>query len=158
LDNLAEMKSIIRSTVLLAAILATYSANGFDYQKSIQAIAIDIESLKEDYPQLKDFSVAEHLRANRHEISYSYHTHKSTGQGGWTSGVPNPDEDGIWFYIDFHDPESASQIHTQPAIGIPYCVGNMRLSFLSLEGTKTKSVQGPIWHVLKKYGATECNR
>src|SRR5881296_3429102 len=131
-----EMKTIFQSTVFLAAaILSTCSAGGFDYKRSIEGIARDIAGLKESYPQLKDFSVAEHLHTDRHEIWYSYHTHKPVGRGGWTSGVPNPDEDGIWFYIDFHDPRSAAQIHTQPAVASQYCVGDMRLSFLSLEGT-----------------------
>ena len=125
-----EMKTIFQSTVFLAAaILSTCSAGDFDYKRSIEGIARDIAGLKESYPQLKDFSVAEHLHTDRHEIWYSYHTHKPVGRGGWTSGVPNPDEDGIWFYIDFHDPRSAAHIHTQPAVASQYCVGNMRLSF-----------------------------
>lgn len=154
-----KMRKIFQSTVFLAAaVLSTCSAGAFDYKRSIGGIASDIAGPKESYPQLKDFSVAEHLQADRHEIQYSYHTHKPAGRGGWTSGVPNPDEDGIWFYIDFHDPRSAAQIHTQPAVASPYCVGNMRLSFLILEGAKTRSVEGAIWDILKKHGAAECDR
>jgi hypothetical protein len=151
------MKKIFQATVfLVAALLSTCSNGGFDYRRSIEGIAHDIAGLKHNHPQLKEFSVAEHLKTDRYQISYGYHTHKSTGRGGWTSGVPNPDEDGIWFYIDFHSPGSTLQIHTQPA-AIPYCVGAMRLSFLSLEGTKTESAEGAIWNILKKHGATRCD-
>lgn len=144
------------AVLLAAAVWSTCSAAGIDYRRSIEGIARDISGLKERYPQLKEFSVAEHLRADRYQISYGYRTHKAQGRGGWTSGVPNPDEDGIWFYIDFHDPASTAQIHTQPATTVPYCVGDMRLSFLSLEGAKTQSTQGAIWQILKKHGAAEC--
>ena len=139
------MKKIFQATVfLVAALLSTCSNGGFDYRRSIEGIAHDIAGLKHSHPQLKEFSVAEHLKTDRYQISYGYHTHKSTGRSGWTSGVPNPDEDGI---------RSPLQIHTQPA-AIPYCVGAMRLSFLSLEGTKTESAEGAIWNILKKHGAT----
>lgn len=152
------MKEIFQATVFLVAVLlSARSSGGFDYRHAIEGIAHDIAGLKDSHPQLKDFSVAEHLKADKHQISYGYNTHKSIGRGGWTSGVPNPDEDGIWFYIDFHSPGSTLQIHTQPA-AIPYCVGAMRLSFLSLEGTKTKSVEGAIWNILKKHGATGCDQ
>jgi hypothetical protein len=142
---------------LIAALLSLGSGSAFDYRRSIEGIAHDIERLKDSYPQLKDFSVAENLKADKHRISYGYHTHKPTGRGGWTPSVPNPDEDGMWFYIDFHDRASTLQIHTQP-VAVPYCVGAMRLSFLSLEGTKTKSVEGAIWNILKKHGATRCDQ
>ena len=122
----------------------------------MERIARDIADLKTNYPQLADFSVAEHLKADKHQISYGYHTHRPTGRGGWTSAVPNPDEDGIWFYIDLHSPESTLQIHTQPT-ATPYCVGAMRLSFLSLEGARTKSVEGAIWNILERHGATRCD-
>ena len=142
------MKETSQVTVFLVAVLLSVSSSGdFDYRRAIEGIADDIAGLKDSHPQLKDFSVTQHLKADKHQISY--------GRGGWTSGVPNPDEDGIWFYIDFHNPGSTLQNHTQPA-AIPYCVGAMRLSFLSLEGRKTKSVEGAIWNILKKHGATRC--
>jgi hypothetical protein len=34
----------------------------------------------------------------------------------------------------------------------------MRLSFLSLEGAKTRSAEGAIWEILKKHGATRCDK
>lgn len=134
------------------------SRDHFDYRRLIAVIAGDIEGLKETYPQLEDFAVAKHLRADRHEIWYSYHTHEPSRHGGWTSGVPNPDADGIWFHIDFHDPDSNSQLHTQPVTVAPHCMGNMRVFFLSLEGAKTKSINGAIWGILKKHGARACDQ
>src|SRR5262245_52945003 len=80
----------------------------------LKAIAMDIEKLKTDFPQLRDFSAATHLHAEPPSISYAFHTHAPERAGGWTSGVPNPDADGIWFYIDLHNPSSRLQIHTQP--------------------------------------------
>jgi hypothetical protein len=152
------MKKIFPPTVFLVAALLSAGSNGdFDYTLSIEGIAHDIAGLKDTYPQLKEFSVAQHLKADKNQISYGYHTHKSAGRGGWTSAVPNPDDDGIWFYIDFHDPGSTRQIHAQP-VAIPYCVGAMRLSFLCLEGAKTKRAEGAIWEILKKHGATRCDQ
>jgi len=152
------MKTLVQPMVfLIAALLSAGSGSAFDYKRAIEEIADDIERLKGSYPQLKDFSVAENLKADKHQISYGYHTHKPMGRGGWASSVPNPDEDGMWFYIDLHDRASTLQIHTQP-VAVPYCVGAMRLSFLSLEGTKTKSVEGAIWNILKKHGATRCDQ
>ena len=155
---LDRMRAIVKPTVFLVATLFPACSNrGLDYRRSIERIAHDIAGLNDSHPQLRDFSVAEHLKADKLQISYGYHTHKPTGRGGWTSSVPNPDEDGIWFYIDFHSPGSTLQIHTQPA-AIPYCVGAMRLSFLSLEGAKTRSAEGAIWEILKKHGATRCDK
>jgi len=128
-----------------------------DYRGLTAAIAADIADLRESYPQLADFSVARHLQADRYEISYSYHTHDAPKRGGWTSGVPNPDADGIWFHIDFHDPDSRTELHTQPVVA-PYCLGNMRVLFLSLEGKQTKSVTGAIWGILQRHGIKECDQ
>jgi hypothetical protein len=151
------LKRIIQSAVLLTATLSSACfAGSFDYTRAIEGIARDIADLKGSYPQLKEFSVSENLKADEHKISYGYHTHKPANRGGWTSGVPNPDEDGIWFYIDFHSPSSSAQIHAQP-MTLPYCIGDMRLSLLSLEGAKTKPVAGVIWQILKRHGATECD-
>lgn len=125
---------------------------------TLSLIAVDIEGLKEKYPQLKDFSAKGNQDAKSLSISYAYRTHKATHPGGWTSGVPNPDEDGIWFYLDFHDPTSNSQIHTQPITGVSQCLGEMRVSFLLLDGSKTTSVNAAIWQVLRKYGVIECRK
>jgi hypothetical protein len=148
------------SILLLVGTLVS-SAHGMASASSPDAgtlalIAGEIEDLKEKYPQLKEFAREKNVNVNALAISYSYHTHRAKHAGGWTAGVPNPDEDGIWLYIDFHDPASLSQIHTQPASLSPQCLGNMRVSFLILEGPRTTPVSGAIWQALKKYGVAEC--
>src|SRR3989344_3221744 len=85
-----------------------------NYSEVIKQIGIEISALGKEFPQLKDFSPDKHVQLKDLKICYDYKTHKATHAGGWTAGVPNPDDDGIWFYIDFHDPQSTAQIHTQP--------------------------------------------
>lgn len=123
---------------------------------TLASIAHDIEGLKKKYPQLEEFSSQGNLDSAALTISYAYRTHQAKRSGGWTAGVPNPDEDGIWFYLEFHDPASVSQIHTQPVTIARQCLGDKAVAFLILEGTKTKSVNGAIWHVLRKHGVAEC--
>ena len=124
-------------------------------QQFIDAVSQDIMKLKKEYPQLSDFSPAKHTESEKQKVSYGYRTHRAEHAGGWTSGVPNPDPDGIWFHIDVHDPKSTDQIHTQPMTA-PVCFGKDKVSFLILEGTGTKSVSGEIWKILEKHGAKQC--
>jgi hypothetical protein len=123
-----------------------------DYLNELEAIAQDIAALKLEFPQLSEFSVANSIGTDRLSITYAYHTHPARHQGGWTSGVPNPDDDGIWFYIDFHDANSTAQIHTQPMYPALH-LGDKLIEFLSLEGAGTKSVAGRITAILKAHGA-----
>ena len=123
--------------------------------QALAAIARDIEGLKATYPQLAGFSLA-NVDAATLTISYAHRTHKATHAGGWTSGVPNPDDDGVWFHIDLHDADSTAQIHTQPMTGTPRCLGDKRVGFLILEGAKTTSVNGALWEVFRKAGVVEC--
>src|SRR5882724_6746300 len=122
----------------------------------IQAIGGDIAKLKDKFPQLGQFSVARHVYSDRLTIDYGYHTHRVQHHGGWTAGVPNPDDDGVWFFIDFHAPDSTAQIHTQPAQPFQSCFGDKRLAFLILEGKNTKSVNGALWKILTKHGVKPC--
>ncbi|MGC4123258.1 MAG: hypothetical protein QM765_53565 [Myxococcales bacterium] len=123
--------------------------------KALQAIAAGIERLKKDYPQLEEFQAAKQLLPGTLAIDYAYKTHAPEHSGGWTSGVPNPDPDGLWFYVDVHDPDSTRQIHTQP-VTAPLCLGKKRVTFLILEGAKTKSAAAAIGAVLQKSGVTDC--
>jgi len=132
-------------------------AHAQDRFSILRAIAMDIEKLKTSFPQLRDFSAATHLHAEPPSISYAFHTHAPERTGGWTSGVPNPDPDGIWFYIDLHDPSSKLQVHTQP-VTASLCLGKSRVSFLLLEGPDTLSLYGPISSALAKQGVRECAR
>ena len=122
-----------------------------DYPKVIRAVAGEIEKLKVDFPQLKDFSPKQHARPEELLISYAFHTHRPQGRAGWTSGVPNPDDDGLWFYLDFHDAGSMAQIHTQPVVP-KGTLGKKTVLLLILEGTETKPVAGSIRHILMKNG------
>jgi hypothetical protein len=72
------------------------------------------------------------------------------------NGVPNPD-DGVWFFIDFHTPDSAAQIDTQPSQPpIRSCFGDKRLTFLIWEGKNTKSIGSTLWKILGRHGVKHC--
>ncbi|HKE57802.1 MAG TPA: hypothetical protein VKB46_13910 [Pyrinomonadaceae bacterium] len=123
--------------------------------KIITAIGQDIANLKAQFPQLRKFSVSKNVRSERLIIDYDYHTHRSQIRGGWRAQVPEPDDDGVWFYIDFHDPASGSQIDTQP--GDPQdCFEDKKVQFLILQGDKTRRVSGEIWKILEQHGVKKC--
>jgi hypothetical protein len=122
------------------------------YEAAIAAIAADIERLRVDYPQLSAFRAGEHCDPRRLVIEYSHRTHRAQHRGGWTSGVPNPDADGLWFYIDFHAPDSQAQIHTQPVVReLRY--RDKRVMVLILEGARTRSIAGRLQQILRAHGA-----
>lgn len=142
--------------LLLPLILVPWETSLADmlkYQKFIQKVSKEISELKDTYPQIKEFSIDKHVDIKNLRIDYSYHTHESERSGGWTSGVPNPDPDGIWFYIDLHDQDSTAQIHTQPVTGLSLRVSEKLICFLILEGMTTKSVGSKILSILKRNGA-----
>jgi hypothetical protein len=144
-------------SLMLALCAAVSPAHAEDRLGVLRAIAVDIENLKSEFPQLREFSVTSNLHAEPPGISYAFHTHAPDRTGGWSSGVPNPDPDGIWFHIDIHDSDSKLQLHTQPMMAA-ICLGGSRISFLMLEGRYTRSLNGPILAVLRKHGARECDR
>jgi hypothetical protein len=119
--------------------------------ETILAIAHEIDALKPACPHLADFDLQKHVHGA--EIDYAYHTHRADAsqRGGWTKGVPNPDADGVWIYIDIHDPASQAQIHTQPAVPM-LRVGNDLLMMLILEGERVPPCAGRIWAILSRYG------
>ncbi len=155
------MKGKIEVQIILIVVLILFwigQAIGQDYAKIMTSIAQDIENLGDSYPQLDSFSVKENLHVDELSIVYAYHTHEPARTGGWSSGVPSPDDDGISLFIDFHDTASTAQIHTQPMTIVPCCFGDKRISFLLLEGKDTKSVNVPIWKILRKHGVKECDK
>ena len=121
-----------------------------DYRKSLQEIARQIQALGSEYPQLADFSKTGLVDLDRLVIEYQFHTHAPQRTGGWTSGVPNPDEDGIWFHIDIHDPDSQAQIHTQPVVRTAITLGKKVALLLMLEGRKNKPAEGRIWEIVER--------
>ena len=154
------LKQIMKYFPLFLLACLTYShaeagmADTLFYQAFINNVAGDIVALKTDYPQLVEFSLKHHVDIENLRISYDYHTHASAHPGGWTSGVPAPDVDGIWFYIDVHDHGSTAQIHTQPITGNTLKIDDKIICFLILEGAETRSVVGEIEAILQRHGAT----
>ena len=142
-------------TVLLS-IGSTNAQQNPDYPKVLRAIANDIAALRGQFPQLKDFSSESTINPENMAIDYAYHTHRARHRGGWSSGVPNPDPDGVWFYINFHSPDSIAQIDTQPTTLHWHCLGEKRVTFLILEGEKSKPLAGEIWSILQKRGVKPC--
>lgn len=120
----------------------------------LRAIARDLEALRGDFPQLADFSAEAAFDAGRLTISYQFRTHAPAKRGGWTAGVPNPDDDGVWFHIDFHDPVSSAQLHTQPVVPERW-FRDQRVTLLLLEGGKTRSLAPAITEILRRHGVTD---
>lgn len=144
--------------VLLALLLVGFANMALADDLKIQfleAVARDIEGFKGEYPQLEAFSASKQVDQEGLALSYDFRTHPSTHRGGWTAGVPNPDPDGLWFYIDIHSPDSTAQIHTQPVVPM-LCLGTDRVMLLILEGAETKTVGGELWKLLEKHGAKPC--
>jgi hypothetical protein len=98
-------------------------------------------------------SIDKHADLERLKIDFSYHTYEPERSGGWTSGVPNPHPDGVWFYIDLHDKDSTVQIHTQPISGTSLTFGNKNICFLILEGSETDSISGEMILIFVRNGA-----
>lgn len=153
----SKMRWLIASILLIQNLIFNGSVMAVepDYSKIIKAIAQDIAALKIEFKQLRMFSPAQDADLERLTISYSYRTHQPRHRPGWAGSVPNPNADGVWFYIDFHDRNSMAQIHTQP-VTIPLCYGDKRVSFLILEGKKTRSVGERIGAILEKHGVKQC--
>jgi hypothetical protein len=119
--------------------------------EAIQAIAQELEALRGQYPQLAGFTARTSCDPARLAITYAHHTHAPAQRGGWTAGVPSPDDDGVWLYLDFHDPASSAQLHTQPVV--PHLHrGAMRVLLLLREGSRTKSLHGALLGILARHG------
>ena len=156
LTLIIKKPTIILVSVILCLLIGDRGmATEINYAKILQGIAHRITSHKKDFPQLKEFSPPKNTNPQNLSIEYAYHTHPARHRGGWTSGVPNPDDDGIWFYIDFHDSDSTAQIHTQPVVR-KMCIGKKIAFLLILEGKNTKPLQDTIWEILEEYGAKPC--
>jgi hypothetical protein len=119
-----------------------------DYAKALRKIDDGIKALSRDYPQLADYPKTRNLSVEGLVISYEFHTHQPKRRPGWAGAVPNPDDDGIWFHIDLHDPDSTAQIHTQPVVTTQIELGKKLAFLLLLEGGKTKPVADRIWDII----------
>jgi len=125
-------------------------AAGDEHRQALRAIAGEIEILKMEYPQLAEFYAAKYINLEQCYIEYSYHTHPAANKGGWAGKVPNPNDDGIWFFIDFHDPASDRQIHRQPLVSTVALAGDQVAFMLMLEGRATRKIEGKIWSIIKQ--------
>jgi len=124
-----------------------------DYAATCRAIADDIERIRGGYAQFVEFR-ASAARQSDCTMSYAFHTHKPTSRGGWSSAVPQPDPDGIWFYLGVYDPngpDAMSQINTQPMVP-NWWIGDRRVMFLILEGERTKLAADAILAILHRHG------
>jgi len=120
-------------------------------QQAILGIAADIEQLRAKFPQLQDFSVHTHCNVERLSVDYAYKTHRAEKPVGWVGGVPNPDAQGVWFTIDFHDPDSTAQIHTQPVTERLW-FQDLKVTFLILQGSDTNPIHTHLAEILRKHG------
>ena len=117
------------------------------------AIAADLETLRPQFPALVEYR-ADTAQQRPCWISYGWHTHRSTSTGGWTAGVPNPDRDGVWFYIGIYDPkgpEASAQINTQPMTP-NWWIGDRKVMYLVLAGDGVHGLEERVMAVLTKHG------
>ncbi|HOX47117.1 MAG TPA: hypothetical protein PK668_26220 [Myxococcota bacterium] len=150
-----------RTPWLLAALLAWPSAapparadNGQPRACApiLAALAADLEALKGELPKLSAFSADQALQPGRCVLSYAHKTHEPTHRGGWTSGFPAPDRDGLAFHIHLYlRDEEAGQIDTQPVMP-PWRLAGHRVTFLLLEGEEGPSAQARIYQLLRLHG------
>ena len=123
--------------------------------KVIAAIGQDIAKLNAKFPQLSEFSVSKNVLSERLIIDYNYHTRWYHTRHGSRALVPEPDDDGVVFYIDFHDPASRSQNDNQP--GDPQdCFEDKEVQFRILQGQKTNPVADEIRKILERHGVKPC--
>ena len=147
----AASTSPVQSFPAQAPAVTPQSDTAENSEQALAQIAADIELLKGRYPQLEDFSAVRDFDRQRLVISFGYRTHRSRHPGGWTSGVPNPDDEGVWFYIDFHDPTSTAQIHTQP-VAQERRYREKRVMLLVLDGKRTEPLTPALHQILHDQG------
>ena len=85
------------ASLTLASCASVARAHAQDRFSILKAVAIDIEKLKTDFPQLREFSAIKHLSAEPPSIGYAFRTHAPERTGGWTSGflIPMSMESGF---------------------------------------------------------------
>lgn len=126
-------------------------AEEMNYSQIITEIGRDLAALVQDHPLFQDFSCTKHVHPRALRIDYAFRTHDDPKKKGWLKGVPNPDPDGIWLYIDFHDPDSQAQLHTQPVVPRA-SIGAKEVLFLLFQGQGTDSLELRIRNILEAHG------
>lgn len=147
-------------TVILTSLTAeahgpreTVVAHAEDHRQALLAIARDIEGLRDRYPQLAGFSATASCDPERLVITYQHRVGPPGGRGGWVAGLPQPEPDGIWLYLDFHDRGSTAQIHTQPVVP-ERRRGDKRVMVLLVEGARARSLAPALEDILRRHGVT----
>lgn len=136
---------------LILVMSSSARAEEMNYAQIITEIGRDLAALAQDHPLLQDFSCTKHVHPESLRIDYAFRTHSTPWKKGWLGGVPNPDPDGIWLYIDFHDPDSKAQIHTQPLV--PRApIGTKEVILLLLQGENTPPLESRIRDILDAHG------
>ena len=146
------MKLVVLATCVAACGGPTAPPASPDAAASCEAIATDIEGLRPRFPALVEYRASTAERRDCY-ISYGWHTHRGSG-AGWAGSVPNPDRDGVWFYIGIYDPagpDAESQINTQPMTP-DRRLGSRKVMFLVLEGEAAPGVGAAILDVLSRHG------
>jgi hypothetical protein len=130
----------------------TAPAAAVSFPATCRAIASDLETLTRQFPQLANYRAVDQEDCH---VSYKHKTHRSTARGGWSAGVPHPDDDGIFLYIGIWDPNGSDmrQIDTQPFTGDRW-IGDRRVTYLILEGKKVTSADAAITKILERHGMT----
>ena len=118
-------------------------------------VASHIAGFRSEFPQLRDFSATQNVLFGKLAIDYAYHASLRRPVGRMGGARAESDDDGVWLYIDFHDPDSAAQIHTQP-VAPAICFGEKRATFLLLEGKQTKPLGERIKAILDARGVRSC--
>ncbi len=122
-------------------------------QQALCAIAEDLERTKADHPQLREFSAREHCDADKLVIAYEHACDPPQGGAGWSGATPAPRAEGIWLHLDFHDPSSTAQIHTQPIV-MPRYYGDLKVMLLLREGEATSSIGAELEAIMARHGVT----
>jgi hypothetical protein len=130
---------------------------GVDLARLCREVANAIAAVKPRYAQLAAFDPARAVTAAEPacHIDYTFRCHPARHHGGWSSAVPNPDDDGVWFYLGIWDPddpsEAGSQINTQPVLP-NWTIAGRRITFLILNGAHTKPLGPEIEAILRRRG------
>lgn len=142
-----------RPTTTTTATTAAATVTHDDPAQALCAIARDLEAEKSDFPQLRGFSAREHCDGVQLVISYEHACDPPQGGGGWSGATPAPRADGIWLHLDFHDPRSMAQIHTQPVV-LPRRYGALDVTLLLREGSATHSIGPTLEAIMARHGVT----
>jgi hypothetical protein len=153
------MKAVFLAATLVAACTHPNTVNTASPQspadESCAAIASDIELLRARFPQLVEYRTAAAMHRDC-VIEYGWHIGRPTGRGGgWTAQVPDPERDGVWFYVGLYDPngpEANDQINSQPIMPADWRIGARKVTLLVVEGADTHGIGAAVIEVLRRHG------